>query len=116
MLRVSRPQIVVLVLAALIAAALGAVFRKMQLAITETQIIDKYAASYLATNPKGDLTQCSAVPGRAYGVRLVVICGPGGFDPSQHYEYHVGALGGLVRRLGPADWPTETPLLGADGT
>jgi len=109
-----RPlHIIALSLLTLLLLAGAAFYKSQTLKLTETEIIETFAARYLATHADARLTHCRAQPGRG-GTRMVVICGPEPFDASRHYEYHVGPLGGLITENGPADWPTKTPLAPRD--
>lgn len=104
-----RPlHIASLTLFTLLLLAAGAYYKSQTLKITETQIIETYAARYLNTHEDAKRTHCRAQPGQG-ATRMVVICGPEPFDASRHYEYHVGPLGGLIEENGPADWATKTP-------
>lgn len=103
-----------LALLTLLGLAAAAYYKSQTLKLTETQIIETYAALYLDTHPAAKLTHCRAKPGPAKTTRMVIICGPEPFDASRHYEYHVGPLGGLIEQNGPADWPTKTPLAPRD--
>lgn len=91
-------------------------YQRATLELTETQIIETYAARYLDTHPEAKRTDCRARPTAAKTTRMVVICGPEPFDAARHYEYHVGPLGGLVAQHGPADWATKSPVAPRDVT
>lgn len=110
----SGPQLASVGLAALIAAAAGLYYQRAALEVTETQIIDRYAAQYMDANPAGQLTHCRARAGQGGGVRMIVICGPEPFQASQHYEYHIGPLGGLITQHGPRDWAARAPVAGRE--
>lgn len=75
--------------------------------VTETQVINAYAARYLddrAAAGTGDgarASDCRARPSPEVGVWLVVICGPDPHDPARHYTYHVTRFGGLREVVGP---------------
>ncbi len=69
--------------------------------ITETDVINTYAARYVAAQKLADpesaasVLDCIAVPGDARGVWLIVICGSGGCGPA-YSEFHVNRFGGFV--------------------
>ncbi|MCH2095225.1 MAG: hypothetical protein MK160_08945, partial [Rhodobacteraceae bacterium] len=67
---------------------------------TETDVINRFAASYVAQTG-APATDCRALPGENEHIWLVVICGPVPFNPTQQYEYHVNRLGALVHFEGP---------------
>jgi hypothetical protein len=85
-------------------------YQRAALELTETQIIQTYAARYLDTHPAAQRTDCRARPAPAKTTRMVAICGPEPFDAARHYEYRVGLLGGLIKQNGPADWAMQTPV------
>ncbi len=73
--------------------------------VTETQVIDAYAARYLeerhrdGTGATAERQDCRARPvERAW---LVVICGPEPHDPALSYTYYVARDGRLQLRVGP---------------
>lgn len=103
-----------LTLLTLLLIAAAAAYRSQTLKLTETEIIETYAARYLDTHADAQLTHCRARPGPVKTTRMVVICGPEPFDATRHYEYHVGPLGGLIAQHGPGDWATKTPLAPRD--
>lgn len=107
-------QIASLSLLLLIAMAAGLAYQRSVLVLTETEIIENYAARYLEANRSGELIHCRARAGEVFRVRMIVICGPEPFEASQHYEYHVGPLGGLVAGYGPDDWATRKPVGGRE--
>ncbi|PTX56577.1 hypothetical protein C8N43_1236 [Litoreibacter ponti] len=102
-----------LALLTLLLLAGAAYYRSQTLKLTETEIIETYAARYLDTHPQADMTHCRARPGQG-ATRMVVICGPEPFDAARHYEYHVGPLGGLIEENGPGDWATKQPVAPRD--
>ena len=71
--------------------------------ITESDVINAYAEMYLADQRARDpgtiaaLTDCSAMPGTEPRVWIVIACGNNPCDPNDYVEYHVNALGSLVR-------------------
>ena len=61
--------------------------------ITETNVINHYAARYVAEGPKGaKVTDCAAQPGDAEGVWLVIQCG----GAAHVVRYAVDRYGKLV--------------------
>ncbi len=114
MASLSGPQLASVVLVVLLAVAAGLFYQRATLTLTETEIIESYAAHYLEANPQGQLTHCRARAGLGGGVRMIVICGPEPFEASQHYEYHVGPLGGLIMQHGPRDWAARAPVAGRE--
>lgn len=80
--------------------------------LTETDVINAYAAHYLAdrkqagTGQGARLTDCVAFPAAPEdrGIWLIVSCGPTPFDPALSYEYAVSRAGRLVEQRGPGDW------------
>lgn len=107
-------QLSALALLLLAAGAAGLSYRRAQLQVSETEIIERYAAQYLTDNPSGALTDCRAQAGQGLGERMIVICGPAPFDATRHYEYHVGPFGGLIKQYGPGDWLTRNPVAGRE--
>lgn len=111
------PNLAALGFLALGAAWLGLVWGRAAL-VTETEVIERYAARYLADRARdgtGDtarITDCHAVPGQAGGIWLVVVCGPGPGDPGRIYEYRVNRMGGLeapgTAGVGPAPSPGDS--------
>lgn len=76
------------------------VFRQGYVAanITETDVINHYAAIYVAEGPEGaKVTDCAARPGTADGVWLVVSCG----GAAHLVQYPVDRLGRLVDPVAP---------------
>ncbi|MBV0911414.1 hypothetical protein [Anianabacter salinae] len=67
-----------------------------QARLTETQVIDRYAARYLSEAKGAALTDCLAVPVAASDIWLTVRCGPD--RTGAIYEYHVDPSGGLDHR------------------
>lgn len=64
--------------------------------ITETDVITAYSARYLQEyGPAAKATDCTARPGRARGVWIVVTCVGA---QTGHNEYAVDRLGRLVQR------------------
>ena len=98
------------VLVAVLAATMGLRYGYLAAKITETDVINAYAAHYLAERHKQDgaetakATDCVAYPGADFMVWIVVSCGPTPHDPARHYEFHVNRLGGLEAWGGPGDW------------
>ena len=75
--------------------------------VTETQVIDAYAARYLrdrardGTGATAAARDCRARPSeRAW---LVVICGPEPHDPARSYTYYVERDGRLRFLVAPSD-------------
>lgn len=66
----------------------------LAMTLTETDVINRYAAQYVRTTPGADLTDCVAVPGDA--AWLAVLCGPA--CGPQSAQYHVNQFGWLVHR------------------
>ena len=78
----------------------GARLGYVAVTITETDVINRYAAQYIAAQPDGALSDCVAYPSAAPAVWLVVACGPlCGPDRS---EYHVNRLGWRVESGTPS--------------
>ncbi|MEP5154421.1 hypothetical protein [Planktotalea sp.] len=72
--------------------------------ITETDVIDRYAAHYLSQDSARSATACHAVPSTQKGVWLVVICGEKSCEATQnddYSEYHANRLGRLVHAGDP---------------
>ena len=83
------PLVLVTVLAGLFAYRAGYVAANL----TETDVINHYAARYVAEGPDGaKVTDCSAQPGQSEDVWLVVICG----GPAHVVRYSVDRFGRLV--------------------
>jgi len=99
-----------LALLALVGILAVAQYQRATLELTETQIIQTYAARYLDTHPRAQRTDCLARPATVKTTRMVAICGLQPFDAARHYEYRVGLLGGLIKQNGPADWAMQTPV------
>ncbi len=102
----------------LASAGLGLRWGWIALNTSETDVISRYAARYVAQTG-GPITDCRALPGEDQGIWLVVICGPTPVDLTRHYEYHVNRLGGLEYSGGPFTWgvtpaPLGLPALGED--
>lgn len=96
-----------LVALALVVANLGLRTGLQQATLTETEVINRYAARYLDEGAAGaSLRDCLAVPSDADALWLVVRCGP---DPDGvTYSYHVDSFGSLNHRRPPysgADQP-----------
>lgn len=94
-------------------AALGLRQGYVRATLTETDVINRYAAQYLQeAGPGAALTDCLARPGQRAGVWLVVIC----TAPAQagSYAYYVNRLGALEFRAGPEaqEAPGAAPELG----
>lgn len=73
--------------------------------LTESDVIEKYAARYVASSPfEGAVrTDCVARPGVDRGVWISVACAPGG-DATRGVVYHVSRFGGLVS----GGWSAQT--------
>ena len=83
------PLVVLTTVAALLVFRMGYVAAK----ITETDVINHYAARYVAEEPEGrQMTDCVARPSKADGVWLVVHCG----GAAHVVEYRVNRFGQLV--------------------
>lgn len=69
--------------------------------MTETDVINHYAAAYVAEGPEGArLTDCVAVPGKVAPVWIIVRCGQG----EEARQYPVDRQGRLVV-IAPAEGP-----------
>lgn len=77
---------------ALGAGAYGLRLGYLAMTITETDVINHYAALY-ARQTGGEMTDCVAFPG-ADGIWIVVACGP--LCAPERREYHVNRVGWLV--------------------
>ena len=65
--------------------------------ITETDVINHYAALYVAEGPEGaSLSDCAAQPGAETGVWLVINCG----GAAHIVQYRVDRFGRLVEGAG----------------
>lgn len=105
----------VITLLSLLALLAAALYQRATLTLTETQIIETYAAQYLSlAGEPAKRTDCRAKPGTNNATRMVVICGPDRFDAARHYEFHVGPLGQLIVKHGPGDWVTRDPVAGRE--
>lgn len=83
------PLAVLTVVAGLLVFRMGYVAAHM----TETDVINHYAALYVAEGPKGArVTDCAARPGDAKGVWLIISCG----GAAHVVQYHVDRAGRLV--------------------
>ncbi|KIN61426.1 hypothetical protein Z945_2418 [Sulfitobacter noctilucae] len=83
------PLVVLTVVAGLLAYRQGYVAAQ----ITETDVINHYAAIYVAEGPEGArVTDCAAVPGQEEGVWLVVNCG----GAAHIVQYRVDRFGRLI--------------------
>jgi hypothetical protein len=89
------------------AGALGAGLGWRTAGLSETEIIEHYAALYAARGAGAERGHCHAEPGRAMLERLVVVCTPPG-RPEARVAYHVAPWGQLWRADTPAD-RTATP-------
>ncbi|MHA6325588.1 hypothetical protein [Roseivivax sp. CAU 1753] len=77
--------------------------------VTETEVIEDYAARYMTarhaagTGAGAAPTDCRARPDPGAVSWLVVVCGPEPYDPSRHYTFYVNRFGGLDRLVGPKE-------------
>lgn len=79
-------------------AALAAVLGyQWQRPVSDTDIIDRYAAEFVATTG-GQATECQAVPGGTETIRMVITCAAG---TERETIYHVGPRG--ARLTAPAE-------------
>ncbi len=92
---------------AVCAAVLGLRQGYLVVAISETDVINRYAQQYLqdrardGTEDGAALTDCVAYPGAGRGIWLHIVCGPDGVDASRSYEYEVDRAGRFVRGWSP---------------
>lgn len=98
------PFAVLLLLAALFAFRQGYIFANL----TETDVINHYAARYLSEVEGASTKDCVATPGRA-PVWIIVTCTPAQ-GPAKNY--HVNRRGLLVDRANPGDPEAKTALRG----
>lgn len=65
---------------------------------SETDVINRYAAKYVATYPEtGAIEDCHGLPGEGRGVWIIVVCSED--RPATRMEYRVNRLGGLERKI-----------------
>ena len=95
----SRTALVSIAAIVVAAGALGYMAGARQAALTETDVITRYAARHLERNDLGAeaLTGCFARPGRDDPVWIVVIC--------EDDAYFVGRDGALLYEGAPSDRP-----------
>lgn len=94
------PLVVLTVLGGLWAFRLGWIVAT----ITETDVIDAYAARYLETaGPDARATDCVARPGLQRGVWLIVSCS----GPGRRVDYPVDRFGRLAERPFPEERPVQ---------
>ncbi len=90
------PSGVLVVVAALTVAAgtLGYVAGKRQASLSETDVINAYAARYVQDRglDPAEIRQCHAVPGQSDPVWLVVVCAQGQAAERAYFVGHNGAL------------------------
>ncbi len=89
----------------LVVGALGLRAGLRQAEMTETDVIDRYAALYLEEGEGAALTDCLAVPATSQDLWLIVQCGPD--ENGVTYRYHAGPTGALAYRRPGYDGPQQ---------